>query len=173
MRLRLNAKRKINTGNAKRKGFTLIELMVVVAILIVLASMGTIGVQEVMKSAKDAKSQMLLQQIATAMDSMRLSYGDQGVMDVSAEMLIKELTAQDGATLNKRKKPFLQLTEGEYEGDIDSHTCKSYRDQPLKYEVKSSGSKYTERLWFEDEDGQIVVEQEGLTARRRFGDGVN
>jgi prepilin-type N-terminal cleavage/methylation domain-containing protein len=108
-----------------RKGFTLVELLVVISIIAVLASLGVAGTQVAQKKAKSTETLNLAISLQMAINSYYDEYGnfpiqgsipDSGINTKSVEgiELLKILTAKEantGTVLNTRGIPFLQLKQ--------------------------------------------------------------
>ncbi|MCS7317172.1 MAG: type II secretion system GspH family protein [Candidatus Dojkabacteria bacterium] len=61
--------------NSKSKGFTILELIVAMAIIAVLATLGVAGISIVQRSARDAERRAVIEQIAALMEEFRGANG--------------------------------------------------------------------------------------------------
>lgn len=65
----------VNVKLMSKKGFTLIELLITITIIVILAAIGIISYQSVLKSGRDSKRQADLRSIQSALEQY---YNDQG-----------------------------------------------------------------------------------------------
>ena len=61
--------------SGSRHGFTLLELMVVMAILAILAGLGAGGYRLARRSAKEGRAKAEIEQLRTALEEYRVEYG--------------------------------------------------------------------------------------------------
>lgn len=64
------------TRVAGRGGFTLMEVLVVVAILVILASVGSVAVFKYLDDAKESNARLQIANIETAVKAYKISHGD-------------------------------------------------------------------------------------------------
>jgi prepilin-type N-terminal cleavage/methylation domain-containing protein len=69
------------------KGFTLVELLIVISIIMVLAALGFAGVQAAMKKSKTVQSQNLVTNLALAVNNYYDEYGSLPIAEPSEEEL--------------------------------------------------------------------------------------
>lgn len=106
------------------KGFTLVELLIVISIIMVLAALGFAGVQAAMKRSKTVQTQNLVTNLALAVNNFYDEYGSLPVSDPSDTPLnTKDVNGtdlltvllgkeQDSATqLNTRNIKFLEVKQ--------------------------------------------------------------
>jgi prepilin-type N-terminal cleavage/methylation domain-containing protein len=114
-----------NNSVLYRKGFTLVELLVVISIIAVLASLALVGTQVAQKSAKSLETTNIAVSLQMAINSYYDEYGnfpiqgtipDSGINTKSVQgiELLKVLTAKEvntGTVLNTRGLSFLQVKQ--------------------------------------------------------------
>lgn len=59
----------------RRSGFTLVELLVVMAIIVILMAISVGGIQRVMRLRDESKARVQISLLATALDSYKATYG--------------------------------------------------------------------------------------------------
>lgn len=101
-------------GSGRRAAFTLIELLIVIAIIAILAGLAFPAVQGALESSKKAQARNDVQQIAAAIRAFELEYGRQPDAQTAADKwlpdntsVMRALTGQD-ATLNPRTIRFIE-----------------------------------------------------------------
>jgi len=62
-------------ADLRRSGFTLVELLVVIGIIVILSGMSLMGFQRVMRLRDDAKTRVQITLLATALDGYKATYG--------------------------------------------------------------------------------------------------
>ncbi len=65
----------------KRDGFTLLELLVVMAIIAILAGLGAKGYRLAKRTAKESRAKAEIEKIRTALEEYRVEYGAYPVQD--------------------------------------------------------------------------------------------
>jgi general secretion pathway protein G len=66
-----------------RRGFTLIEVLVVVAIIVILAGAGTVAYMKILEDAKKDSARTQAHQIETALEAYKIKYGEpNGINDL-------------------------------------------------------------------------------------------
>ena len=124
---------RIQLGNRRRSGFTLIEVMVVVAILAILAAVIVPRVMDEPAKARRAKVQQDIRAIESALDLYKLDNYRYPTTDQGLEALVRPPTSgpepknyKDGGYLRKLPKdpwgnPYHYLHPGEH-GEIDIYS---------------------------------------------------
>ncbi len=115
--------------NRRRGGFTLMEVLLVLVILMMLAGLATISYREVRKSAKRKEAKMQISLFKQAVDVFDMTYGRYPTNDEGLEILI---TSTDG------EKPVLDSVtipldpwEREYVYELsDEDTFRIWSDGP-------------------------------------------
>ena len=67
---------RLAAGPTVRRGFTLVEMLVVITIIGILASLGTVAVFEALKAAKRARIKVEITNLNNAIESYKLKFGD-------------------------------------------------------------------------------------------------
>ncbi len=67
---------RLAAGPTARRGFTLVEMLVVITIIGILASLGTVAVFEALKAAKRARIKVEITNLNSAIESYKLKFGD-------------------------------------------------------------------------------------------------
>jgi len=86
--------------NSLRRGFTLVELLVVIGIIVILMGMSIKGIQYVLRMRDETKARVQITLLATALDSYKATYGVYPAGDGSPEssvVLRTELYPAQGA----------------------------------------------------------------------------
>ena len=147
-------KRKMKTQNKKRKGFTLVELLVVIAILAILASVSVVGYLSFTNKAKQSKCETEALQVrevinGTLMDGKELTVGNYTAKLENNTLTLSPVNEEfndvdtaistlftDLAGLNKADS-----TEFTYKGSVLTYTTDGYKcvitfdGTPLKAEL--------------------------------------
>lgn len=123
--------REASTGGARRllnrSGLTIIELMVVIAVILILVTITAPNVRRMIESARRAQARSEAQSIYTAISSYTTEYGrlpvssggqgGQGYTEYEdSEDIIRVLTGED-TTLNPREIMFLQPQSNDPDGE--------------------------------------------------------
>src|SRR3984893_10184712 len=106
----------------RNTSFTLLELMVVIAIVVVLAGLLFPAVQSVLERAKKVQAKNDLTQIVTAVSAFYTEYGrypttatgedaNYGPGATGTDAVFKELRALSGSSINTRQVVFISLPE--------------------------------------------------------------
>jgi len=106
MKLRLASKR-----NARRaaSGFTLIEILLVIVIILMLAAALVVFVLPQQKGAEKNTTKLMLQQVATALDTYRLNLGHYPTeQEGGLDALIKKPTFENESMGEKWQGPYLK-----------------------------------------------------------------
>jgi len=91
---------------SNNRGFTLIELMVVIVILGILAGMIVPRIMDRPEQAKVTKAKMMIESIGTALDLYKLDVGTYPTTEQGLQALV-EAPESDGETSNWRKGGYL------------------------------------------------------------------
>jgi len=95
------------TRNRRRSAFTLLEVLVVVAILIVLASVATISVFKFYEDSKKDKAALDMQALETAYTSAVLKSGDEiGPQNFQIQMLVPYMTQGSTSVIDPWGNPY-------------------------------------------------------------------
>ena len=84
--------------NRSKKGFTLVELIVAMSVMLILATITVYGVRSMMQSSKASSTRVLLQNAESIFDEWRRAAGDNGrslSQTYAAAILPKSLSADD------------------------------------------------------------------------------
>jgi prepilin-type N-terminal cleavage/methylation domain-containing protein len=73
---RLQFPNRLAAGPTARPGFTLVEMLVVITIIGILASLGTVAVFEALKAAKRARIKVEITNLNNAIESYKVQFGD-------------------------------------------------------------------------------------------------
>ncbi len=120
-----------------KKGFTLIELMVVIAIIAILATVVLVALQGARDAAEDSKRKSALSQVRSVAEvyyaNNQRSYADLATEDSEIEQLLDEHEDADegGLTIHSDADnycAYIQLT-----GEDDDYFCLSNAEAPSDY----------------------------------------
>ncbi|MGA1128636.1 MAG: type II secretion system protein, partial [Chthoniobacterales bacterium] len=123
--------------------FTLIELLIVIAIIAILAGLGFPAVQGALNNAKKAQARNDVQQIAAAVRAFELEYGRQPSTQTGNDQFLAEnspviraLMGED-ESLNPRKIRFLEAkTTTSRKGGLDPDSMTYYDPWGTPYFIK-------------------------------------
>jgi len=127
-----------------QSGFTLLEMLVVIAIISMLAGLLMTGVTAARRKAAQRRTSLMLQRIATAVENYELDFGDypDGCGDeVSGSLLYIALTTQE------MNGPYLELQQSEL-ADQDFDGVKEIVD------VWGHPIRYTHHKFYDGEPGR-------------------
>ena len=124
-----------------KKGFTLIELMVVIAIIAILATVVLVALQGARDAAEDSKRKSALSQVRSVAEvyyaTNDRSYANLETNDDEIAQLTGEHGVDDGnLTINSSADAYcayIELTDHEGEGE-ESYFCLSNSEPPATYE---------------------------------------
>ena len=125
-----NLKSEINTMNTQQKGFTLIELMVVIVILGILAGVVVPRIMDNPDKARVAKAKHDITALGSALDVYRLDNFTYPTTDQGLEALVSQPSEaanwKSGGYIKKLKKDpwgndYLYLSPGQH-GEIDIYS---------------------------------------------------
>lgn len=142
----------IKTTNFK-KGFSLIELMIVVAVMAILSTVGFFAYNNFQKSAKDAKRQSDLKTIATAVQAY---YTDNGKFPTSAGAQAGT-TGHEDANLTNGILTSALATYGGKAPSAPATTAISGENVEYQYAWKAEGDKFALCAQLEAQTGKFFV----------------
>jgi len=137
----------LNVSRTRRRGFTLIEVLLVLLILGLLATVGIMAFSGVREGAKVDSTKLLLAEIETALDTFNMH-------------MSRYPTAEEGLAALRTKPAFSDDAEGQnWRGPYLKREAKDVWGQALNYELVEAGSteaslglKY--KLWSNGPDRQ-------------------
>lgn len=124
-----------NLSNRRRQGFTLVELLIVISIIMVLAALGFAGIQTALKNAKKTETLNIATNLQQAINNFYDEYGSLPTTNATNEplttttgeglnvlrvLLAQEPTGTGTTTLNTRGIRFLDVKQAKAKkGGID------------------------------------------------------
>src|SRR5918993_864683 len=109
MRLILHGRTK--TALARRKGFTLIEVLLVIVIILMLAGALVVFVLPQQEGAEKNTTKLLLQNVETALDTYRLNMGRYPTTEQGLNALMSKPTFENERQGDKWNGPYLRSEE--------------------------------------------------------------
>jgi prepilin-type N-terminal cleavage/methylation domain-containing protein len=157
-----------SAGKQRSRGFTLVELLIVIAIILVLAALGFGGAQAVLTKARNTKSLVAANNIELSVNAFYDEYGMFPVQNLSPAPLItnqgegvnlitvllgKETIA---SPLNAKQMPFLSLTQGKGKNGSSRKDGLEYDGSAVRGLYDFYGNPYT--LLFDDDINDEIID---------------
>ncbi|HHN47053.1 MAG TPA: type II secretion system protein [Planctomycetes bacterium] len=153
---------------AARKGFTVIELLLVVAMIAILGSMLLAAVMAMRAGAKKRQTEILLQQLVAAIETMKSDYGYSRALGVDKDGNVLPASDLDNIDLGKELNPKSPFWNPPPDKDMDillNKRLKTYyevhKHQVVANEFRDPFGwpvKYRVELMSEDVDGNNRLE---------------
>lgn len=128
-------KRKNDNMQRRRRGFTLIEIMVVVVILGILATVATVNIVDRVREARRTTAKVQIESFATALDMYHLHNGTYPTTQQGLDALIKKPTT---SPIPKRypKEPYMKNIPDDPWGNPYIYRCPGEHGS---YDIISTG----------------------------------
>jgi len=162
-RKRTMLRRRFVSSGASRAGFTLMELLVVLAILGLLAAFAVPRVLQYLSGAKTDGAEIQIDNLASALDLYRLETGRYPTTEEGLKVLIEKpngVEAWNGPYIDKRDgltdpwgQPYRYRFPGEHGTEYDLYTLGA-DDSP-----GGEGENQDVTNWSEDDGGQLSQRQ--------------
>ena len=165
-----NPRRMPTRTSSKRygKGFTLVELLIVIAIILVLAGLGFGGAQAVLTRARNTKSLVAANNLELAVNQFYDEYGMYPLQNVSAAPLVTNqgegvnlltvlMGKENGNTvLNTKNLPFLSIPQGKGRNGSGRKDGLDFDGSAVRGLYDFYGNPYT--LLFDDDINDEIID---------------
>ena len=157
-----------SSSKQSSKGFTLVELLIVIAIILVLAALGFGGAQAILTKARNTKSLGAANNLEIAINQFYDEYGMFPVQNVSAAPLVTNqgegvnlltvlMGKENGTTvLNTKNMPFLSLQQGKGRNGSGRKDGLEFDGSAVRGLYDFYGNPYT--LLFDDDLNDEIVD---------------